>query len=84
MTFREYLLGLKWISFQIYPTQNTPVYIHIQQAYKNIHHFVKIKKFNAVSFDISSLIEELEPEENWEYSWLPASQIDEKAYLKKK
>lgn len=66
------MLKESWSSFERYPKNNSSIVLHIcghnKQENKNLHDFVQIDNFDAVSFDKTAFT----PKANgilWNYSW---------------
>lgn len=75
MGFKEYLMSLDWNAFSIYPEQGTGIYLHCYAVDDKTHRFLKIDNFNAVSFEPSLIVQEFS-EHKWQFTWLPANEID--------
>ena len=74
MEFKEYLISLHWRSFSNYPEQGSAIYLHCFA--ESVHKFVKVKRFNAVCFDFKKITENFTEKLKWQFSWLPAQQVD--------
>ena len=77
MSFKDYLLSLRWNTFAQYPTQGSDVYIYCFTDDGKTHRFVKIKQFNAVCFDIQGIVSKYSKDQQWQFSWLPAAKVEE-------
>lgn len=75
MSFKEYLLTLKWNSFSTYPKQGENIFLYCTSADGNLHKFVKIICFNAVKLDFDKIHKIVSPNQQWLYTWLPADAI---------
>lgn len=76
MSFKKYLMSLRWNTFERYPRQGELIYIHCTSN-ADEHKFLKVHEFNAISFDHRQLISKLTQKQSWQMYWLPASQIKE-------
>lgn len=78
MTFKEYLIQLEWNSFEKYPPQGSSIYLYCCAPHVPYHSFLKIDKFNAVSFKPRSVANKVNAKiKNWVFKWLPAELIKE-------
>lgn len=71
MSLREDLRKLKWNSFDRYPPQGYSCYIQCHVEDRKIYKYFKVKKFNAATFDPSSMVRKIGIAGNWIYKWLP-------------
>lgn len=76
MNLKKRLIQLKWKSFEEYPQQGTNFYIHCKCLDNPMHKFIRVKKFNAMSFDLTAIIKKFPQNTNWAFSWLPADIVD--------
>lgn len=76
MKFKEYLMSLNWNTFSRYPEQGTSIYLHCFTENDLNHKFLKIDNFNAVSLDLDAIIQDFPLNKKWQFSWLPANEID--------
>lgn len=76
MKFKDYLASLEWNSFERYPEQYQDIYVQCSAAFGTIRQFVKVKMFNAVSFNANNLVRNHKEKHDWEFSWLPADKIE--------
>lgn len=74
MSFKQYLISLNWRGFETYPGQGSDICIHCKN--KKEHHFVEIKRFNAVTFDFTDITKDFKKNRDWSFSWLPAKEIN--------
>lgn len=74
MGFKQYLISLHWRSFSNYPEQGSSIYIHCFA--ESVHKFVKVQRFNAVCFDFQEITKKFTEKLKWQFSWLPAQQVD--------
>lgn len=74
MEFKKYLISLQWRSFSNYPDQGSSIYLHCFA--ESIHKFVKVQRFNAVNFDFQKFTQKFTEKLKWQFSWLPAQQVD--------
>lgn len=76
MSFKDYLLSLRWNTFANYPAQGSDVYIHCFTDDDSIHKFVKIRQFNAVCFDFQKIVSKNPQNHQWRFTWLPAEKTE--------
>lgn len=81
MTFKEYLLTLRWNTFAIYPDQGSDIYVLCRGQRKSEYKLVKVTRFNAVDFDFTMITPNNLTNQCWQYFWLPAIKT-EKQYVK--
>ena len=77
MSLKDHLLTLKWNSFSVYPKQGENIFLHCTSADGKIHRFVKIKNFNAAQLDLGKIAQNVLPNQQCLYTWLPADEITE-------
>ena len=78
MDFKQYLISLDWNTFEQYPEQGSSIYIHCTaDDDSSVHRFVKIRSFNAVTFDFSKITKDTKPRRKWRFHWLPITSINE-------
>lgn len=75
MSLKEYLQSLKWNSFSTYPPQGENIFLHCTSTDGFTHRFLKVKNFNAVVFNPHDLNKNVQPPQQWLYTWLPADKI---------
>lgn len=76
----EKLKSLKWKSFERYPVQLTSIYLHSvgeDAKGEEIHKFLRIECFNAMTFNVEKLEEKLGKGIKWTHYWLPTSIVEE-------
>lgn len=69
-------MSLNWNTFSRYPEQGTSIYLHCFTENDLNHKFLKIDNFNAVSLDLDAIIQDFPLNKKWQFSWLPANEID--------
>jgi len=82
MTINEYCRKLSFHSFEKYPEQNTDIYIKCDGmdmgTREYVYKFIRVNKFNAATFDPKEVKKILNNDDvDWNFSWLPADEIDE-------
>ncbi len=82
MTINEYCRKLNFHSFEKYPEQHTNVYIKCDgmdmKTREYVYRFIRVNKFNAATFDPKEVKKILNNDDvDWNFSWLPADEIDE-------
>lgn len=77
MSFKNYLLSLRWNTFAKYPAQGSDVYIHCFTDDGSTHKFVKVKQFNAICFDFRGIVSKYSRNHQWQFSWLSATKTEE-------
>ncbi len=75
MSFKKYLQSLEWNSFSTYPAQGENIFLHCTSHDGEIHRFIQVKNFNAVMLDLDKFTENVKPNRQWLYTWLPADAI---------
>lgn len=70
MNLKKCLSRLSWNTFVTYPPQETNIYVKISEMGNRHANFIKIQKFNAVSFEPRDLLSKLERSGFWEFYWL--------------
>lgn len=78
MDFAEHLKSLEWNTFAKYPDQGESIYLHCSTEDGSVHKFVKISKFNAVSFRFENIVMKFQSNNKWQFSWLPEKSVRKK------
>lgn len=77
MSLKEYLLTLTWNSFSKYPAQGENIFLHCTSSDEKYHRFVRINNFNAIKIDLDKIMSNVQPNQKWLYTWLPADVINQ-------
>lgn len=79
----EFLETLGFNGFERYPPQFSAIYLKCEGYHKLSRrykcHFIRVNKFNALTFEPKSVIKQLNNEHvDWVFSWLPTNETDKK------
>lgn len=76
---RHELMKMRWNDFSTYPDQGDDIYLHcVGAGTEVVHRFLRLSKFNAVTFDFRKICGNLGRYIDWRFYWLPAKQIDKR------